>query len=141
ETVLSGFINKNKPFLVQVEKSYENSTISKLLELVENASSKKAPAENFITKFARYYTPVVVGLAVLLAVLPPLVVSGAAFSEWIYRALTFLVISCPCALVISVPLSFFGGIGGASKIGVLVKGSNYLELLAQTETVVFDKTG
>ena len=141
EIVLSGFINKNKPFLVQVEKSYENSTISKLLELVENASSKKAPAENFITKFARYYTPVVVGLAVLLAVLPPLVVSGAAFSEWIYRALTFLVISCPCALVISVPLSFFGGIGGASKIGVLVKGSNYLELLAQTETVVFDKTG
>ncbi len=141
ETVLSGFINKNKPFLVQVEKSYENSTISKLLELVENASSKKASAENFITKFARYYTPVVVGLAVLLAVLPPLVVSGAAFSEWIYRALTFLVISCPCALVISVPLSFFGGIGGASKIGVLVKGSNYLELLAQTETVVFDKTG
>ncbi|HAP8156655.1 cadmium-translocating P-type ATPase [Enterococcus faecium] len=141
ETVLSGFINKNKPFLVQVEKSYENSTISKLLELVENASSKKAPAEKFITKFARYYTPVVVGLAVLLAVLPPLVVSGAAFSEWIYRALTFLVISCPCALVISVPLSFFGGIGGASKIGVLVKGSNYLELLAQTETVVFDKTG
>ncbi|MCG4568467.1 heavy metal translocating P-type ATPase [Enterococcus faecium] len=141
ETVLSGFINKNKPFLVQVEKSYENSTISKLLELVENASSKKAPAENFITKFARYYTPVIVGLAVLLAVLPPLVVSGAAFSEWIYRALTFLVISCPCALVISVPLSFFGGIGGASKIGVLVKGSNYLELLAQTETVVFDKTG
>lgn len=141
ETVLSGFINKNKPFLVQVEKSYENSTISKLLELVENASSKKALAENFITKFARYYTPVVVGLAVLLAVLPPLVVSGAAFSEWIYRALTFLVISCPCALVISVPLSFFGGIGGASKIGVLVKGSNYLELLAQTETVVFDKTG
>ncbi|NTK42380.1 cadmium-translocating P-type ATPase [Enterococcus faecium] len=141
ETVLSGFINKNKPFLVQVEKSYENSTISKLLELVENASSKKAPAENFITKFARYYTPVVVGLAVLLAVLPPLGVSEAAFSEWIYRALTFLVISCPCALVISVPLSFFGGIGGASKIGVLVKGSNYLELLAQTETVVFDKTG
>nr|WP_047936670.1 heavy metal translocating P-type ATPase [Enterococcus faecium] len=141
ETVLSGFINKNIPFLVQVEKSYENSTISKLLELVENASSKKAPAENFITKFARYYTPVVVGLAVLLAVLPPLVVSGAAFSEWIYRALTFLVISCPCALLISVPLSFFGGIGGASKIGVLVKGSNYLELLAQTETVVFDKTG
>ncbi|MBR3046601.1 MAG: cadmium-translocating P-type ATPase [Enterococcus sp.] len=140
ETVFSGFINKNKPFLVQVEKSYENSTISKLLELVENASSKKAPAENFITKFARYYTPVVVGLAVLLAVLPP-IVSGAAFSEWIYRALTFLVISCPCALVISVPLSFFGGIGGASKIGVLVKGSNYLELLAQTETVVFDKTG
>lgn len=140
ETVLSGFINKNQPLVVKVEKTYENSTISKLLELVENASSKKAPAENFITKFARYYTPVVVVLALLLAVLPPLI-TGAGFSEWIYRALTFLVISCPCALVISVPLSFFGGIGGASKIGVLVKGSNYLELLAQTETVVFDKTG
>ncbi len=140
ETVLSGFINKNKPFLVQVEKSYENSTISKLLELVENASSKKHQLKISLLN-SRYYTPVVVGLAVLLAVLPPLVVSGAAFSEWIYRALTFLVISCPCALVISVPLSFFGGIGGASKIGVLVKGSNYLELLAQTETVVFDKTG
>ncbi|WP_165003435.1 MULTISPECIES: heavy metal translocating P-type ATPase [unclassified Enterococcus] len=140
ETVLSGFINKNQPLVVKVEKTYENSTISKLLELVENASSKKAPAENFITKFARYYTPVVVVLALLLAVLPPLI-TGAGFSEWIYRALTFLVISCPCALVISVPLSFFGGIGGASKIGVLVKGSNYLEMLAQTETVVFDKTG
>lgn len=131
ETVLSGFINKNKPFLVQVEKSYENSTISKLLELVENASSKKHQLKISLLN-SRYYTPVVVGLAVLLAVLPPLVVSRAAFSEWIYRALTFLVISCPCALVISVPLSFFGGIGGASKIGVLVKGSNYLELLAQT---------
>ena len=141
ETVLSGFINKNQPLVIKVEKTYENSTISKLLELVENASSKKAPAENFITRFARYYTPIVVGLALVLAVVPPLVISGAEFSDWIYRALTFLVISCPCALVISVPLSFFGGIGGASKIGVLVKGGNYLELLAHTDTIVFDKTG
>lgn len=141
EMILSGFINKNQPIVMSVEKTYGESTISKLLELVENTSSKKAPAENFITKFARYYTPIVVVLAVLLAIVPPLVVPGAVFSEWIYRALTFLVISCPCALVISVPLSFFGGIGGASKIGVLVKGSNYLELLAETETVVFDKTG
>ena len=141
ESVLSGFININQPLVVEVEKNYQNSTISKLLELVENASSKKAPAENFITKFARYYTPVVVVLAVLLAILPPLVLSNTGFDEWIYRALTFLVISCPCALVISVPLSFFGGIGGASKMGVLVKGSNYLELLAHTDTMVFDKTG
>jgi Cd2+/Zn2+-exporting ATPase len=141
ETVLSGFINKNQPLVVEVEKNFENSTISQLLELVENASSKKAPAENFITKFARYYTPVVVSLAALLAVVPPLVLPNAAFYDWVYRALTFLVISCPCALVISVPLSFFGGIGGASKIGVLIKGSNYLELLAHTETMVFDKTG
>lgn len=141
ESVLSGFININQPLVVEVEKNYQNSTISKLLELVENASSKKAPAENFITKFACYYTPVVVVLAVLLAILPPLVLSNTGFDEWIYRALTFLVISCPCALVISVPLSFFGGIGGASKMGVLVKGSNYLELLAHTDTMVFDKTG
>lgn len=141
ESVLSGFININQPLVVEVEKNYQNSTISKLLELVENASSKKAPAENFITKFARYYTPVVVVLAVLLAILPPLVLPNTGFDEWIYRALTFLVISCPCALVISVPLSFFGGIGGASKMGVLVKDSNYLELLAHTDTMVFDKTG
>ena len=141
ESVLSGFININQPLVVEVEKNYQNSTISKLLELVENASSKKAPAENFITKFARYYTPVVVVLAVLLAIFPPLVLPNTGFDEWIYRALTFLVISCPCALVISVPLSFFGGIGGASKMGVLVKGSNYLELLAHTDTMVFDKTG
>ena len=141
ESVLSGFININQPLVVEVEKNYQNSTISKLLELVENASSKKAPAENFTTKFARYYTPVVVVLAVLLAILPPLVLPNTGFDEWIYRALTFLVISCPCALVISVPLSFFGGIGGASKMGVLVKGSNYLELLAHTDTMVFDKTG
>ncbi|MEY8445166.1 heavy metal translocating P-type ATPase [Enterococcus ratti] len=141
ETVLSGFINKTQPLLIKVEKNYENSTVSKLLELVENASNKKAPAENFITKFARYYTPVVVGLAVLLAIVPPLILSNKEFYDWIYRALTFLVISCPCALVISVPLSFFAGIGGASKIGVLVKGGNYLEQLAHTDTFVFDKTG
>lgn len=140
ENVLSGFINKTHPLTIEVKKNYENSTISKLLELVETASSKKAPAEKFITKFARYYTPIVVALAVLLATVPPLLYGGD-FSEWIYRALTFLVISCPCALVISVPLSFFGGIGGASKRGILVKGGNYLELLARTETVVFDKTG
>lgn len=140
ENVLSGFINKTHPLTIEVKKNYENSTISKLLELVETASSKKAPAEKFITKFARYYTPIVVALAVLLATVPPLLFEGD-FSEWIYRALTFLVISCPCALVISVPLSFFGGIGGASKRGILVKGGNYLELLARTETVVFDKTG
>ena len=140
ENVLSGFINKTHPLTIEVKKNYENSTISKLLELVETASSKKAPAEKFITKFARYYTPIVVALAVLLATVPPLLYGGD-FSEWIYRALTFLVISCPCALVISVPLSFFGGIGGASKQGILVKGGNYLELLARTETVVFDKTG
>ncbi|MGG5358832.1 MULTISPECIES: heavy metal translocating P-type ATPase [unclassified Enterococcus] len=141
EKILSGFINLNETILMEVDKDYQESTISKLLELVENASSKKAPAENFITKFARFYTPIVVVLAVLLAVIPPLVIPGTDASEWIYRALTFLVISCPCALVISVPLSFFGGIGGASKIGILVKGSNYLEILANTETVVFDKTG
>lgn len=141
EKILSGFINLNETLVMEVDKNYQESTISKLLELVENASSKKAPAENFITKFARYYTPIVVVLAVLLAVIPPLVIPGTNASEWFYRALTFLVISCPCALVISVPLSFFGGIGGASKIGILVKGSNYLEILANTETVVFDKTG
>jgi Cd2+/Zn2+-exporting ATPase len=141
EKILSGFINLNETLVMEVDKNYQESTISKLLELVENASSKKAPAENFITRFARYYTPVVVILAVLLAVIPPLVIPGTNASEWIYRALTFLVISCPCALVISVPLSFFGGIGGASKIGILVKGSNYLEILANTETIVFDKTG
>ncbi|MBG0763631.1 MAG: cadmium-translocating P-type ATPase, partial [Tissierellales bacterium] len=114
---------------------------SKILDLVQNASSKKAPTENFITKFARYYTPVVVFAAIALAFVPPLVIEGAAFSEWIYRALIFLVISCPCALVISIPLGFFGGIGGASRNGILVKGGNYLEALNNVETVVMDKTG
>lgn len=125
---------------MEVTTTFGESTVSKILDLVENASSKKAPAENFITSFARYYTPIVVGLAVLLAIVPPLVM-GEPFYGWVYRALTFLVISCPCALVISVPLSFFGGIGGASKAGILIKGSNYIETLANVETLVFDKTG
>ena len=138
--VISGCINQTGILTIQTTKEFGESTVAKILDLVENASDKKGRMENFITRFARYYTPVVVFAALALAVLPPLV-TGQAFSIWIYRALTFLVISCPCALVISIPLSFFGGIGGASKIGVLVKGSNYLEALAYTETVVFDKTG
>ncbi|MBG4115738.1 HAD-IC family P-type ATPase, partial [Pseudomonas aeruginosa] len=132
---------KNGALTINVTKKFGDSTVSKILDLVENASSKKAPAENFISKFARYYTPVVVVLAILLAVIPPFIFPDTSINEWVYRALTFLVISCPCALVISVPLSFFGGIGGASKLGVLIKGSNYLEILANTETIVFDKTG
>ena len=138
--VISGCINQTGILAIQTTKEFGESTVAKILDLVENASDKKGKMENFITRFARYYTPVVVFAALALAILPPLV-TGQAFSIWIYRALTFLVISCPCALVISIPLSFFGGIGGASKIGVLVKGSNYLEALAYTETVVFDKTG
>ena len=141
EQVLSGCINLNGVIKVKVTKEYGESTVSKILDLVENASSKKSKSENFITKFARYYTPVVVIIAVILAILPPLIISNATFSDWLYRALSFLVVSCPCALVISIPLSFFGGIGGASKMGVLIKGSNYLEQLANTEIVVFDKTG
>lgn len=139
--VLGGFINKNGLLTVKVAKEFGESTVSKILELVQNASSKKAPTENFITKFARYYTPVVVFVAVGLAVIPPLVIDGAVFSQWIYRALVFLVISCPCALVVSIPLGFFGGIGGASKNGILIKGGNYLEALNNVETVVLDKTG
>lgn len=141
DEVLSGFINKNGVLTVEVTKSYGESTVSKILELVQNASSKKAPTEQFITKFARYYTPVVVIVAALLAIVPPLLISGATFSEWVYRALVFLVISCPCALVVSIPLGFFGGIGAASRQGVLVKGSNYLEALNDVKYVVFDKTG
>ena len=143
-SVLSGCINNTGVLTIEVTKEFEDSTVAKILDLVENASSRKANAENFITKFARYYTPVVVIAAVLLAVIPPLFLgmnSLDVWSEWVRRALTFLVISCPCALVISIPLSFFGGIGGASRIGVLVKGSNYLESLAHAEVVVFDKTG
>lgn len=140
DDVISGCINIGGLLEVQVTKEFGQSTVSRILELVENSSSKKAKAENFITKFARYYTPCVVAAAVLLAVVPPLFLAGA-WGEWIQRALIFLVISCPCALVISVPLSFFGGIGGASKQGVLVKGGNYLEVLSKTEYVVFDKTG
>lgn len=139
--ILSGCININGVITAEVTKEFGESTVSKILDLVENASSKKSNSEQFIMKFARYYTPVVVIIAVFLAIIPPLVIDGATFSDWIYRALAFLVVSCPCALVISIPLSFFGGIGGASKKGVLVKGSNYLEALAETEIVVFDKTG
>lgn len=138
--VISGCINQTGILTIQTTKKYRESTVAKILDLVENASDKKGKTENFISRFARYYTPIVVFAAIALAVLPPLV-TGQPFTVWIYRALTFLVISCPCALVISIPLSFFGGIGGASKIGVLVKGSNYLESLAHTEVVVFDKTG
>ncbi|GAA3644320.1 heavy metal translocating P-type ATPase [Asaccharospora irregularis] len=139
--ILSGCININGVITIEVTKEFEESTVSKILDLVENASSKKSHSEQFITKFARYYTPVVVVIAAILAIVPPLILEGATFSDWIYRALAFLVVSCPCALVISIPLSFFGGIGGASKKGILVKGSNYLEALAETQIVVFDKTG
>jgi Cd2+/Zn2+-exporting ATPase len=139
--VLSGFINKNGVLTLEVSKVYRESTVSKILDLVQNASSRKAPTENFITKFSRYYTPVVVIVAALLAVIPPLLIDGATFADWIYRALVFLVISCPCALVVSIPLGFFGGIGAASKTGILIKGSNYLEALNDVKYVVFDKTG
>ncbi|HHY05695.1 MAG TPA: cadmium-translocating P-type ATPase, partial [Clostridia bacterium] len=141
EEILSGFINTSGLLLVEVTKEYGQSTIAKILDLVQNAGSKKAPTENFITKFARYYTPVVVAIAAILALVPPLIIPGAVFAEWLYRALVFLVISCPCALVISIPLGFFSGIGGASRNGVLVKGGNYLEALNNVEAVVFDKTG
>ena len=141
DEVLSGSINESGKILVKVSKEYGESTVSKILDLVENASSKKSKSENFITKFAKYYTPTVVIIAVILAIVPPFIFKDASFTEWIYRALSFLVVSCPCALVISIPLSFFGGIGGASKMGILIKGSNYLEALASTEIAVFDKTG
>jgi len=141
DEILSGFVNINGILTVEVTKEFGDSTVSKILDLVENASSKKAPTENFITKFARYYTPIVVFVALGLAVIPPLVVPGALFSDWLYRALIFLVVSCPCALVVSIPLGFFGGIGGASKNGILIKGSNYLEALNNVDTIVFDKTG
>ena len=139
--ILSGCINLTGVIKIEVTKEFGESTVSKILDLVENASSKKSKSENFITTFAKYYTPVVVIIAGIIAILPPIIINGAEFSDWIYRALSFLVVSCPCALVISVPLSFFGGIGGASKVGILIKGGNYLEALANTETVVFDKTG
>ena len=140
DSAISGCINLRGTLTVQVTKSFGESTVSKILDMVENASARKAKAENFISRFARYYTPVVVLLAVLLAFVPP-VILGGGFSDWIYRALNFLVVSCPCALVISVPLGFFGGIGGAAKQGILMKGSNYLEALANTDAFVFDKTG
>jgi Cd2+/Zn2+-exporting ATPase len=139
--VLSGVINKSGLLTIQVSKEFGEATVSKILQLVQNAGSRKAKVENFITKFARYYTPAVVFAALGLAILPPLFLPGAGFGEWLHRALVFLVVSCPCALVISIPLSFFGGIGGASRRGILVKGSNYLEALNSVDTVVFDKTG
>ncbi|MBY0013772.1 cadmium-translocating P-type ATPase [Paenibacillus typhae] len=139
--VLSGFINRNGVITVEVTQTFGESAVSKILELVQNAAGNKAKTENFITKFARAYTPLVVITALLLAVVPPVVISGATFSDWIYRALVFLVISCPCALVVSIPLGFFGGIGAASRSGILVKGSNYLEALNDAKIVVFDKTG
>ena len=141
DNILSGCINKNGLLTIKVEKEFGESTVSKILDLVENASSKKSKSENFITKFAKYYTPIVVIIAILLAIIPPFILNVGEFTEWLYRALTFLVVSCPCALVISIPLGFFGGIGGASKVGILVKGSNYLEALSNTEIVIFDKTG
>ena len=140
DPIISGSINLNGLLEVQVTKLFDDSTVAKILELVENASSRKAKAENFITKFARVYTPVVVCLALVLAVIPPLL-TGGNWGIWIYRACSFLVVSCPCALVISVPLSFFGGLGAASRQGILMKGSNYLEAVASLDTVVFDKTG
>ena len=139
--ILSGTINLSGVIKVQVTKEYGESTVSRILKLVENAGNKKAKTEKFITKFARYYTPAVVFSAIAVAVIPPLVVKGAGFTEWLYRALVFLVVSCPCALVISVPLALFAGIGGASNKGVLIKGGNYLEALKDVDTVVFDKTG
>ena len=141
DSILSASININGLLTAQVLTEYEESTVSKILDLVENASNKKSQSEKFITRFARYYTPIVVIFAAILAILPPLIIADASFNEWIYRSIAFLVVSCPCALVVSVPLSFFGGIGGASKRGILVKGSNYLETLAQINTLVFDKTG
>lgn len=141
DTVLSGSVNQNGLLKIEVTKEFDESTASKILDLVENASSKKAPAENFITKFSRYYTPIVVIGAVLLAVIPPIIIPSLTFESCLERAFTFLVISCPCALVISVPLGFFGGIGGASRRGILLKGSNYLEMLTHLKTIVFDKTG
>ncbi len=141
DEVLSGSVNKSGLLEIEVKKSFGESTVSKILDMVENATNKKAETEKFISKFARYYTPVVVYLALALAIIPPLVISGATFADWIQRALIFLVVSCPCALVISIPLGFFGGIGGASRHGILIKGSNYLEALKSVDTVVFDKTG
>ena len=141
DEILSGCINIDGILKIRVTKEFEESTVSKILDLVENASSKKSKSENFITKFAKIYTPIVVIIALFLAFIPPLIIKSVSFSEWIYRALSFLVVSCPCALVISIPLSFFGGIGGASKQGILIKGSNYIEALSKTEAVVFDKTG
>ena len=141
EEVLSGCINISGMITVEVTKEFGESTVAKILDLVENASSKKAHTENFITKFAKYYTPTVIGIALLICIIPNIILENSDFAMWLHRALIFLVVSCPCALVISIPLSFFGGIGGASKLGILVKGGNYLEALTKVNTIVFDKTG
>ena len=141
DAILSGCINVNGLITVEVTKEFGESTVNQILELVESASSKKSQSERFITRFSRYYTPIVVILAILLATIPPLLITGARWSDWTYRALAFLVVSCPCALVLSIPLSFFSGIGGASRRGILIKGANHLEDLAKTKTIVFDKTG
>ena len=141
DEVLSGCINLDGIIKIRVTKEFEDSTFNRIIELVENASSRKSKSENFITKFAHYYTPIVVIIALMIAIICPIIIKDVSVTEWIYRALSFLVVSCPCALVISIPLSFFGGIGGASKHGILIKGSNYLEMLSKTEAVVFDKTG
>jgi Cd2+/Zn2+-exporting ATPase len=141
EEILAGMINGQGLLTVKVLKTYQESSVARILNLIEKAGERKAPTEQFITTFSHYYTPVVVGLAVLIAVLPPLLLPGAAFGQWFYRALVLLVISCPCALIISIPLGYFGGIGGASRNGILVKGANFLDALAKLDTVVFDKTG
>jgi len=141
DEVISGCINVDGVLKIKVEKEFDDSTVNKILELVENASNRKSKSENFITKFSKIYTPVVVIIALILSIIPPLIIESATFSEWIYRALSFLVVSCPCALVISIPLSFFGGIWACSKEGILVKGSNYLEKIANIEAIVCDKTG
>ncbi len=141
DELLSGFININSLLTLRVTKCFSDSTVSKILDMVENASSKKSKTENFITVFSRYYTPVVVLLAAIISIIPPLLIDGALFSDWVHRGLVFLVVSCPCALVLSIPLSYFSGIGVASKNGILIKGSNYLESLREVDTVVFDKTG
>ncbi len=141
DNVISGCINQNGVITIKVEKAFTESTVSKILDLVENASEKKSKSENFMTKFAKYYTPIVVLIAVILAIIPPIIFKDTTFSDWLYRALTFLVVSCPCALVISIPLGFFSGLGGASKIGILLKGSNYLEAMSNIKSIIFDKTG
>ena len=141
DEVLSGYVNQSAPMKIKVTKEFGESTVNKILNLVENSNSKKSKSENFITKFAKYYTPIVVLIAVLITVIPMLCIKDAIFKDWIYRSLSFLVVSCPCALVISIPLSFFSGIGGASKMGILIKGSNYIEALANADTIALDKTG
>ena len=139
--ILSGSINEGEVIEIKITKEYHDSTVNRILELVENATNKKAPTEKFITKFSKVYTPLVVGIAILVAIIPPILIKDTTFSEWLYKALSILVVSCPCALVVSIPLGFFSGIGCASRRGILIKGGNYLEALRKSEIVVFDKTG